>query len=169
MIQQNPALAGSAFNDPRMISVLGVLMGIDMQGFSGEDVPPEYASQASRSTSSASASASPGHATASASASTSTYKPPPHAPTPPVEEEPEEEDEDAIAEKQAKEAALAEKDKGNAAYKQRKFDIAIAAFEKAWDLWPKDVTFLTNLSGSCPLRFAQYYTHPPSHNCSRVL
>ena len=63
-------------------------------------------------------------------------------------EDPEEEDEDAIAEKKAKESALAEKNKGNAAYKERKFDLAIAAFEKAWDLWPKDVTFLTNLSGS---------------------
>lgn len=63
-------------------------------------------------------------------------------------EDPEEEDEDAIAEKKAKESALVEKNKGNAAYKERKFDIAIAAFEKAWDLWPKDVTFLTNLSGA---------------------
>lgn len=64
-------------------------------------------------------------------------------------EEPEEEDEDAIAEKKAKAEALAEKAKGNDAYKNRKFDVAIAAFEKAWDLWPKDVTFLTNLSGAC--------------------
>lgn len=149
-----------------MISVLGVLMGIDMQGFSGEDVPPEYASKA---TSSASASASPGHASASASASTSTYNPPPRAPTPPVEEEPEEEDEDAIAEKKAKEAALAEKDKGNAAYKQRKFDIAIAAFEKAWELWPKDVTFLTNLSGSCSSNSHSIILTAPSHNYSGVL
>ena len=150
-MQTNPALAASAFNDPRMISVLGVLMGIDMQGFSGDNVPSEY-SKASHSTSNASASSSSGHATASASASTSTSKPPPRAPTPPAEDtemgEPEEEDEDAIAERKAKEAALAEKNKGNAAYKERKFDIAIAAFEKAWDLWPKDVTFLTNLSGS---------------------
>jgi len=152
MIQTNPALAGSAFSDPRMISVLGVLMGIDMQGFSGDEVPPEYAPKASHSTSSASASASNTHATASASASTSTSKPTPRAPTSPVEdvkmEEPEKEDEDAIAEKKAKEEALAEKAKGNDAYKKREFDIAIAAFEKAWDLWPKDVTFLTNLSGA---------------------
>src|SRR5258706_979927 len=165
MMQQNPALASSAFNDPRMISVLGVLMGIDMQGFSGDDVPSEYASKASHSTSSASASSSFGHATASASASTSTSKPPPRAPTPPTEdikmEEPEEEDEDAIAEKKAKEAALAEKNKGNAAYKERKFDIAIAAFEKAWDLWPKDVTFLTNLSGSCPSKSHSIILTPP--------
>jgi stress-induced-phosphoprotein 1 len=146
MIQQNPALASSAFNDPRMISVLGVLMGIDMQAFSGEDVPPEYASKAANSTSSASGTSSTAHAASSASASTSTPKPPSEDAK---MEEPEEEDEDAIAEKKANEDALAEKAKGNDAYKKRKFDIAIAAFEKAWDLWPKDVTFLTNLSGMC--------------------
>jgi len=170
MVQQNPALASSAFNDPRMISVLGVLMGIDMQGFSGDEVPPEYASKA---TSDATASSSTPHATASASASasasTSTSKPPPPAEDVTMEEP---EDEDAIAEKKAKEEALAEKAKGNDAYKKRKFDVAIAAFEKAWDLWPKDVTFLTNLSGACRSNSHEYmqpYTKPLSHVCSCVL
>jgi hypothetical protein len=82
-------------------------------------------------------------------------------------EEPEGEDEDAIAEKKAKEEALAEKAKGNDAYKKRKFDVAIAAFEKAWDLWPKDVTFLTNLSGACLSNSPEYMQHciePLPHN-----
>jgi stress-induced-phosphoprotein 1 len=163
MIQQNPALASSAFSDPRMISVLGVLMGIDMQGFSGDEVPPEYASKPAS------------NASASAPASTSTSKPPLSAPAPPTEDvemgEPEEEDEDAIAEKKAKEEALAEKAKGNDAYKKREFDVAITAFEKAWDLWPKDVTFLTNLSGACRFNspeYTQHYTEPLSHNRSCV-
>ena len=58
-------------------------------------------------------------------------------------EEPEEEDDDA----KAKAAALEEKTKGNAAYKARDFATAATHFEKAWDAWPKDITFLTNLSG----------------------
>ena len=59
------------------------------------------------------------------------------------EDEPMEVDEDA----QSKEVALEEKNKGNAAYKARNFDDAITHYTKAWDAWPKDVTFLTNLSG----------------------
>lgn len=39
------------------------------------------------------------------------------------------------------------KAQGNTAYKARKFDEAIEFYTKAWDLYPKDVTFLTNLSG----------------------
>ncbi|KAF8335078.1 uncharacterized protein EI90DRAFT_397970 [Cantharellus anzutake] len=40
----NPQLAASAFKDPRMIQVMGVLMGIDMQGFArpgGSDEVPQ--------------------------------------------------------------------------------------------------------------------------------
>ncbi|TFY59377.1 hypothetical protein EVJ58_g5817, partial [Rhodofomes roseus] len=36
-VQANPGLAQNALNDPRMIDVLGALMGIDMQGFSREE------------------------------------------------------------------------------------------------------------------------------------
>jgi stress-induced-phosphoprotein 1 len=50
-------------------------------------------------------------------------------------------------EAQAKAVAIEEKTKGNTAYKARQFEEAIAHYTKAWDTWPKDVTFLTNLSG----------------------
>jgi stress-induced-phosphoprotein 1 len=53
------------------------------------------------------------------------------------------EDDDAVAKKQSEEL----KQQGNVAYKARKFDEAIEAYQKAWDTWPKDVTYLTNLSG----------------------
>ena len=42
------------------------------------------------------------------------------------------------------------KAKGNAAYKARRFEEAIGLYDKAWETYPKDVTFLTNLSGECP-------------------
>ena len=132
----------SAFQDHRMVQVMGALLGVDMQGFDNRrgasaaapganfDAPPE----------------SPQSPTASAS----THKPAPTraAPAPDVKmaepEEKEEPDEDA----QAKAAALKEKALGNAAYKKREFADAEVHFEKAWDLWPKDVTFLTNLAGA---------------------
>jgi len=48
-------------------------------------------------------------------------------------------------EAQAKKEAEAAKKAGNEAYKKREFDEAATQFSKAWDLWPKDITFLTNL------------------------
>lgn len=58
-------------------------------------------------------------------------------------EEDEEEDEEAIAKKDA----LREKELGGAAYKKKDLDAAEEHFSKAWTLWPKDITFLTNLAG----------------------
>jgi stress-induced-phosphoprotein 1 len=61
----------------------------------------------------------------------------------PKEEPMEVDDPDA----QAKKEAEAVKAQGNAAYKARKFEEAIGHYTKAWELYPKDVAFLTNLSG----------------------
>ena len=47
----------------------------------------------------------------------------------------------------AKAAAEAEKKLGTEAYKKRDFATAIPHFDRAWETWPKDVTFLTNLGG----------------------
>lgn len=72
------------------------------------------------------------------------------APTPAPAAEPESkeeamdvDDDDAKAKKTADEAKQA----GNVAYKARRFDEAIEHYNKAWETWPKDVTYLTNLSG----------------------
>ncbi|KAG5644921.1 hypothetical protein DXG03_007386 [Asterophora parasitica] len=136
LYQTNPALAQTAFDDPRMIDVMGVALGIDMQGFSrpeGSDelppgVNPQSQSPLPRST---------------PSASSSRPEPTP-APAPPVEEDVEITEEDA-EEANAKKAALSAKEAGAAAYKQKNFEEAATQFSKAWDLWPQDVTFLTNL------------------------
>lgn len=53
------------------------------------------------------------------------------------------EDDEAKAKKEAEELKV----KGNTEYKAKKFDEAISLYQKAWDTWPKDITFLTNLSG----------------------
>lgn len=147
MMQQYPKLAETALSsDPRMIDVLGVAMGIDMQGFSREEgsdeLPPGFQHQPpppSRFGSNPPQSSSPPRS------SSSTSKPAPEpAPEPPAEdvEMTEEEQEEA----KAKAEALELKTKGSASYKERRFDEAAKCFSKAWDLWPKDVTFLTNLA-----------------------
>lgn len=121
-----------------MIEVMGVLMGVDMQAFAGgrDEAMPPMSPPESPSTS---------YTPTTPSASTSK----PSAPTPDVKmAEPESEsDEEPDEEAQAKAEALKEKEAGNAAYKKRDFADAESHFTKAWDLWPKDITFLTNLAG----------------------
>ncbi|KAF5357580.1 hypothetical protein D9758_007450 [Tetrapyrgos nigripes] len=134
MLQQNPRLAESSgiLQDPRMIDALGALMGIDIQASErpagSDDIP----------------SASPSSPKPAASS------PPPPQPStstaPPAEDvEMEDLDED---EAKAKKEATELKKKGGEAYKKRDFDEAIKAFEKAWEVWPKDITFLTNLGAA---------------------
>ena len=57
--------------------------------------------------------------------------------------EEDEDDEEVKARKQAE----AEKKLGSEAYKKRDFETAATHFSKAWEVWPKDLTFLTNLGG----------------------
>ena len=67
-----------------------------------------------------------------------------------------EEDEDAAVKKEAE----AEKKFGADAYKKRDFATAITHFTKAWDTWPKDIAFLTNLAGEAVLiLFADFVTN----------
>ena len=126
-----------------MIDVLGVLLNIDMQSFQRPDgsdgaesfsTPTPPAPAPSTSTPHPTPAPVPTPAPAASSSAAEDVA---------MDEEDEEEDE----EKKAKEQALQQKQIGNDAYKKRDFDAAAAAFEKAWDLWPKDVSFLTNLSG----------------------
>ena len=68
---------------------------------------------------------------------------------PPIEEIAADEPMEVDSEAEAKSEAEKLKAEGNVAYKARKFDEASAAYSKAWEVWPKDVAFLTNLSGTC--------------------
>jgi stress-induced-phosphoprotein 1 len=112
-----------------MIDALGVLMGIDIQA----QTRPEGSSDESP----------------RQSAHPST--PPPAAPpkeskpTPAQEDvEMEEVDEEQV---KAKKEADASKKLGSEAYSKREFDTAISHFEKAWEIYPKDITFLSNAGG----------------------
>lgn len=129
------------------------------------DTPPGFTPMSNKSDKAETSSSAPA---AASSSSKSTPAPAPaasaskSAPAPAQEKSAEKEvetadesmevDSDANAEKEAGE----EKVKGNAAYKARKFDEAIQHYSKAWELYPKDVTFLTNLSGEPKVSFPSF-------------
>ncbi|CAE6420795.1 unnamed protein product [Rhizoctonia solani] len=140
-IQANPSLAGNSFNDPRMISVLGALMGVDLQAGTrpegSDEMPPGFSSPPP--TSQPGPSSPPPKPAAS-------EPPKPKAREP--EPEPEPEDEESKEKKRLKTEADAEKAKGAAAYKAKDFEAAEQAFSKAWEISPTDVTYLTNLAAT---------------------
>lgn len=135
-MKNNPQAIGGMLQDPRMLQVMSVLLGIDMQfggpgageGEAGpagqkepeEDVPmPDAGSE----------------------------QPPKEEPKKEPEPEPEPEDEEAVAKREAKAKADEEKKLGTEYYKKRQFDEAIEHYSKAWDLY-KDVTYLANLGAA---------------------
>jgi len=132
-IQQNPKANATQFlSDPRLMSIMAALMGIDLDNL--PDQPPSNIPD-----------------TREPAPEFKQTKEPETKPAPkeqPKEEpKPEKEDvamEDADDSKVAADAAKAE---GNTLYKQRKFDEAIAAYNKAWDLH-KDITYLNNRSAA---------------------
>jgi hypothetical protein len=119
-------------------------MGIDIQGFSrdegSDDLPPGF-----QQASAPSPPPSPPRAAPSPSSSNPRSRPSPAPSAPKPEPQDVEMSEEDAEEAKAKADALAAKAKGSEYYKQRQFEEAAAAFSQAWDLWPKDVTFLTNL------------------------
>src|ERR1700730_18459164 len=138
-IRNNPANSQEIFSDPRMLQVLGVMMGVDMDmsfaGGAGAGGGPSQAREAEEDVPMPDA------------------RPPPYAQkTEPKKEpepdpEPEQEDEEAIASNKAKEEAEREKQLGTEQYKKRNFDEAIAHYSKAWELH-KDITYLNNLGAA---------------------
>ncbi|KAL6306722.1 activator of Hsp70 and Hsp90 chaperone [Sparassis latifolia] len=150
-LQRNPQLADGALQDPRMIDVLGALMGVDMQGFSREEGSGDLPEGLKREQTEHGHDHEHEHEHGHAHEHTHTPQPAASTSTPPsaakVEEEDvemAEDDEDA----RARSAAEAEKKVGAEAYKARDFATAATHFEKAWELWSKDITFLTNLAAA---------------------
>jgi len=117
-----------------MIDVLGALMGIDVQASTrpeGSAEIPEGVEVPSRSPPSS--------------------PPPKAAPSKPAQPTPPPADEDVEMEDgeeaRAKKASEAAKEAGSLAYKNRDFDEAIKQFDLAWNTWPKNLAYLTNLGG----------------------
>ncbi|CAK7896915.1 heat shock protein Sti1p [[Candida] anglica] len=135
-MQQNPsANPTQLLSDQRMMTIMATLMGIDL------DMPdmPKPASAPNSTPAPASSEASK-ETPKEAPKPASTPAPKPAAPTPKEEEDPE----DVVMEEaSSKDEADAFKAEGNTLYKQRKFDEAIAQYEKAWETH-KDITYLNN-------------------------
>lgn len=134
-LQQNPSNSQDLFSDPRMIQVLGVMMGVEMD----MAMPSETGTSASGS----------GYKAAEAEDEEMPDVPPPKASKKAPEPEPvvEELDEEALEKKKAKEAADKEKALGTENYKKRNFDEAIKHYSAAWELH-KDITYLNNLGAA---------------------
>lgn len=132
-----------------MIDVLGALMGIDMQGFArpegSDELPPGVSTNPPASTP-----PPPPPPTSSAPKPSTSNT----TPAPPQEEADDLDDDERKAKTEAEKA----KKLGSEAYKKREFAEAATHFQKAWDLWPKDITYLTNLGGLC--------SHPFVHVCA---
>jgi len=145
-MKNNPNDTQSMFSDPRMIQVLGVLMGVDMSmmdgmgGMSGMGGMPGGTGEDDFGSKEAEEDVSmPDARPAPAQASK-----PKKAPTPEPEEP---EDEEAAAKAKAKSEADEEKRLGTEQYKKRNFDGAISHYTKAWELH-KDITYLNNLGAA---------------------
>ncbi|KAI2782660.1 hypothetical protein F4815DRAFT_462216 [Daldinia loculata] len=144
-IQQNPQNTQELFSDPRMIQVLGVLMGIDMQMGGPDDIPGAASAAAASSSGAKEAEEDVEMRDRTPAESESQSKPEP-AKAPEPEPEPEV-DEEELAKKKAKEEADKEKALGTENYKKRNFDEAIKHYTKAWELH-KDIAYLNNLGAA---------------------
>ncbi|KAI9742325.1 MAG: Hsp90 cochaperone [Claussenomyces sp. TS43310] len=138
-IQRNPQMSQDMFSDPRMIQVMGVLMGVDMDMMSGAEAAKDERFQSRE--------AEEDVPMPDARPSTSEARKETKAPEPEPTPESEPEDDDAVTAKKAKEEAEAEKKLGTEQYKKRNFDEAIAHYAKAWELH-KDITYLNNLGAA---------------------
>lgn len=135
-IQRDPKSLdfGQLMGDQRFLSVLGVLMGVDMQmGMPGEGGPAGSGSTSAEPTEEIPQPKKP--------------EPAPATKAPEPEPEPMDEDEESIAKRKAKEEADKEKALGTAEYKKRNFDAAIQHYSKAWETH-KDITYLNNLGAA---------------------
>ncbi|XP_045165039.2 stress-induced-phosphoprotein 1-like [Mercenaria mercenaria] len=111
-------------NDSRMIACLGVLLGIDLQTFDDPDDIPKPSSS-SKFTSEPPSSTSKPQSSSDSNSSQQNKS-----------------NESSVSDEQKK--AKAAKEKGNAAYKEKKFEEAIKHYDEAIDLDPTEMTYLNN-------------------------
>jgi stress-induced-phosphoprotein 1 len=137
-LKQNPKNTQDLFSDPRLIQVLGVLMGVDMDMAGAPPPGADFGGAGAK-----------GEEEEDVHMGGTQAPPPPPRKQPEPEPEPvvEELDEEALAKKEAKEKAEKEKALGTAEYKKRNFDEAIKHYQAAWDLH-KDITYLNNLGAA---------------------
>ena len=90
----------------------------------------------------------------------------PTEPAKPKTPEPEsEEQREQKAKLQRKEQALQQKDQGNAAYKAKRFDEAIQHYDKAYELYDEDISFITNRWEAIEKRLYNMAMMQPNSRC----
>lgn len=140
-IQSNPKANATEFlSDHRLMTIMATLMGIDMDGVDLDSrEPPAPKKEESK----PAAEEQPKTET-KPEPKTETKPEPKTEPKTETKAEPSAEADDVEMEDAGSVAAATQaKEEGNKLYKARKFDEAIAAYNKAWELH-KDITFLNN-------------------------
>ncbi|KAJ4746847.1 Hsp70-Hsp90 organizing protein 1 [Rhynchospora pubera] len=125
-VQKNPNMINMYLQDQRMMNVLGVLLNVKMRA-GGDDMEREM-----------------GAPEAEAESTKRSAEPEKKAPEPEPEPEPMEVTDEEKAAKEKKAEAQKEKEKGNAAYKKKDFETAIAHYTKAMELDDEDISYITN-------------------------
>ncbi|KAG5437919.1 hypothetical protein PCANB_000265 [Pneumocystis canis] len=139
-VQENPSCFIEQLNDPRMTSILPVLLGLDLNTFNNVNGDSKEMSSPSEK-----------------SSEPESKQELVIEPEPEVELEPMEEDEESRIERENKEKAEKEKILGNECYKARNFSESVQHYLSAWECH-KDITYLTNCS-------AAYYEDGKYNEC----
>lgn len=156
-LQSDPNQLGSMLNDPRMMEVFQAMLGMNgMQMKTGEEFAEEEKQAAA-------AKEDCSKPAAAAGSSCTTGSCPATKKEEPMEVEEPEEDLSALSpeEREIKEkqkASVKAKEEGNELYKAKKFDEALAAYDKAIELDPTNMTFLSN-------KAAVYFTSKKYQEC----
>jgi stress-induced-phosphoprotein 1 len=154
LLQSDPkaissVLGGSGGSpDPRMLEVIGFLLGAELRAGpggddddagAGEDGGAGYFGGDARSAAEAEEAAAERKAAAAAAAKAAEEEARKAS-----EAAEEAADPELAAKRERKRAAVAKKEEGNAAYKARRFPDALAAYRAAYELDDEDITFLVN-------------------------
>ena len=118
LVQQNPNMLQTLLQDPKMMKLLGLMMGQEMP-MDDEPAPPAPAAAPKR-------------------------KEAPQKEPEPMEEDWSNLPEEERKVKETQKAARLKKEQGNQLYKDKKFDAALAAYDEAIAIDPTNMTFLSN-------------------------
>jgi stress-induced-phosphoprotein 1 len=127
--QRDPSSVTRHISDPRMMQVIGLLLGINIQTADRDQAPTFDDDNSESSETSSKVDSKPDHGA-------------------PVHPEPEPEPMDIPDDEKEKKArkaeALQEKEYGNAAYKKKEFESAVQHYSRAIELDDEDISYITN-------------------------
>eukprot|EP00216_Chloropicon_sp_CCMP2111_P002259 CAMPEP_0198243450 /NCGR_PEP_ID=MMETSP1446-20131203/27808_1 /TAXON_ID=1461542 ORGANISM="Unidentified sp, Strain CCMP2111" /NCGR_SAMPLE_ID=MMETSP1446 /ASSEMBLY_ACC=CAM_ASM_001112 /LENGTH=588 /DNA_ID=CAMNT_0043927267 /DNA_START=39 /DNA_END=1805 /DNA_ORIENTATION=+ len=134
-VQNDPKSVSNYLQDPRMMQVFGVLLGVNVM--SGDQAASAFGDNKAD---------GPSNEKSRSAQQPSSSDPPPAAEpdVPKPEEETVQLTEEELKAKKAKEKAQAEKEAGNACYKKKEFEKALEHYTKAMEHDADDISYMTN-------------------------